>query len=160
VRTIQRIEEFLKLWRVILPHLPEPSLRDAGRWAIYTDDAVEGAILRAGQRYSPERVGPAFDPTQAHRYVSIVSKALQLSPQATGATRPAPGTTERKDSHNMTNTTTTNHPTTDAEALAQREEAEIENIEAGKKLLARLPPNPTFGDMARLADAEQPQVAQ
>jgi hypothetical protein len=150
MRAVQRIEEFLKLWRVILPHLPEPSLRDAGRWAIYTDDAVEGAILRAGQRYSPERVGPAFDPTQAYKYVTTVAKALQLSAvsQATGATRPQPGTTDRKENDMTTNNTNPIEQNIDEDAIAN-----------GMAIMVQLGPDATHGDMRRLVEAEQTRIA-
>jgi hypothetical protein len=71
-----QIEEYRKLWRVVLPHLAEPSQQDAARWCIYPTPAVEGAILRAGQRFAPPRVGSDFDPTQVYRYVTAVSKQI------------------------------------------------------------------------------------
>ena len=74
-----QIEEYLKLWRVVLPHLAEPSQHDAARWCIYPTPAVEGAILRAGQRFTPIRIGSDyFDPTQAYRYVTAVAKQMTV----------------------------------------------------------------------------------
>jgi hypothetical protein len=76
--TFERISEYQRLWCIVLPHLTAPSQQDAARWCIYPTAAVEGAILRAGQRFAPGRIGSGFDPTQAYRYVTAVAKQMTV----------------------------------------------------------------------------------
>lgn len=73
-----QIEHYQKVWRLALPHVAEPSSADAVRWCGYPLEFVEQAILRAGQRFSPDRIGSEFDARQAYRYVTAVAKTMNM----------------------------------------------------------------------------------
>lgn len=71
---LERIETYRKVWRIVLPHLAEPSPEDVARWAVYPIDAVEAAILRTGRRFARSKISIQFDPQQAYRYVTATAR--------------------------------------------------------------------------------------
>ena len=80
----ERIDHYQQIWALVLPHLAQPQPQDAVRWCAHPLDAVEAAIIRAGQRFAPARVGDptAFDVTQAYRYVSGTARAIARSAES------------------------------------------------------------------------------
>jgi len=80
---LEKYETFVRLWRVALPHVPEPSIQDAARWSEYRPNIVERAILRTGRRFAPHRITPEFSPEESYKYTSAVARALTEHPQRT-----------------------------------------------------------------------------
>ena len=72
---IEKIESYTRLWRVVLPHITEPSAQDAAHWCDYEPSLVERSILRVGRRFAPEKLPPGFNPQVAYRYTSGVLKS-------------------------------------------------------------------------------------
>ena len=64
---LDKISHFQQVWRVVLPHIAEPSPEDAARWVCYPLEAVENAILRTGKRFNSSRLSPGFNPHDAYR---------------------------------------------------------------------------------------------
>ena len=81
----EKIQQYQKVWRLVLPHLSEPQPEDAVRWCAYPTEIVETAILRAGQRFAPPKVGPSFQPLQAFKFVTATSRSLTMKQQHTEA---------------------------------------------------------------------------
>ena len=74
---LQRVDTITKVWRILVPHLPEPSAETIGRWLNYPDSAVEAAIVRTARKFSPAKVNLAtFDPVQAYRYTTGTAKLI------------------------------------------------------------------------------------
>ena len=73
---IERTELYRRMWRLTLPHVPEPSPQDAARWGLYPAHAVEAAILRTAMRFAPIKVTTGFDPQQAYRYVTGTARSI------------------------------------------------------------------------------------
>jgi hypothetical protein len=71
-----RIENFLALWRLAVPHLPEPTPAAVIHWCRYPDSAVEQAILRTGQKFAQPRIEPDFAPDKAYRYVTGTARVM------------------------------------------------------------------------------------
>jgi hypothetical protein len=71
---LEKYDRYVKLWRVVLPHVVDPSIQDAARWSDYSPEIVERAILRTGRRFAPDKITPTFRPDEAYRYVSAVAK--------------------------------------------------------------------------------------
>ena len=89
---LQRIENYRAVWAIALPHLAPPSPQDAARWGAYPVSVVETAILRAGRRFSKERVSGSFDPVSAYRYVTATARSMEQNnkavPESTTVTAP------------------------------------------------------------------------
>jgi hypothetical protein len=77
---LEKIAHLQHVWRVVLPHITEPSPEDAAHWCSYPLEAVESAILRTGKRFSKSRLTPGFDPHDAHRYATAVARSMAASP--------------------------------------------------------------------------------
>jgi len=73
---LERIAHFQKVWRVLLPHLPEPTTADVALWLNYGDKVVEQAIFRTGKKFAPTKVDASFDPRQAYRYATGTAKIM------------------------------------------------------------------------------------
>lgn len=71
---LEKYDRFVTLWRVVLPHIAEPSIQDTARWSDYPPEIVEKAILRTARRFAPNRLATTFEPVEAHKYVSAVAK--------------------------------------------------------------------------------------
>jgi hypothetical protein len=70
---LQRIEGIATLWKMMLPHIEQPSPVWICRWAASSSDAaIERGILRASQVFSLERHSSAVTPETVHKYCSGV----------------------------------------------------------------------------------------
>lgn len=73
---IQRIDLYGQMWRLVMPHIPEPTPEDAARWGLYPTTAVEAAILRTSKRFARTKLAPEFVPQQAYRYVTATARSI------------------------------------------------------------------------------------
>lgn len=73
---IERVELYLKMWRLTLPHISEPPSEDAARWGLYPMHVVEAAILRTGKRFARTKITPDFVPEQAYRYATATARSI------------------------------------------------------------------------------------
>ncbi|HKV92334.1 MAG TPA: hypothetical protein VJW20_07280 [Candidatus Angelobacter sp.] len=73
---LQRIDDLLATWRIVLPHLPPPAPEDAVRWLHYSDTAVEQAILRTGKKFAAHKIDAQFDPSRAHQYATATARIM------------------------------------------------------------------------------------
>jgi hypothetical protein len=74
---LQRVDTITKVWKIMLPHLPEPSAETIGRWLFYPDSAIEAAIVRTASKFKRNRIDLAtFDPVQAYRYTTGTAKLI------------------------------------------------------------------------------------
>lgn len=72
---LKRIESFLAVWRVMLPHIPAPTPKDTTHWLNYSDEIVEAAIFRTG-KFSAPKLSAGFDPSQAYRYATATARIM------------------------------------------------------------------------------------
>jgi hypothetical protein len=80
---LEKISHLKTVWRLTLPHIPEPSHEDVARWCIYPMEHVEAAILRTVRRFAKDKLGPSFVPTEAYRYTSAVARSMTEKAQPT-----------------------------------------------------------------------------
>lgn len=92
---LELITRFQELWRMVLPHIAEPSPQDAARWCDYDPSIVERAILRTGRRFASDKVPSGFKPEEAYRYVTGVARSATAQ-QQTAPPRAARITPENK----------------------------------------------------------------
>jgi hypothetical protein len=81
---LEKYDRYVKLWRVALPHVAEPSIQDAARWSDYPPEIVEKAILRTARRFAPGKLPPTFQSLEAHKYVSAVAKGESTNDTRSG----------------------------------------------------------------------------
>lgn len=75
---IERLNNAARLWRITMPHIPNPDDRQFIRWLDRFDDAlVERAILRASRRFSPERMTSRITSDSVHKFVTGLMLNLQ-----------------------------------------------------------------------------------
>jgi hypothetical protein len=86
----EKIDYFKQLWRVVLPHVAEPSPQDVARWCDYEPAIVERAMLRTGRRFAKDKIRPGFNPEEAYRYVTGVSRSMTAELAARGVNQHAP----------------------------------------------------------------------
>jgi hypothetical protein len=72
---LEKHQRFAALWRVVMPHIEEPTVQDSAQWSRYSPEEVERAICRTGRRFAPSKLLPTFAATEAYRYVSAVARA-------------------------------------------------------------------------------------
>lgn len=88
---LDRIENYRRIWSIILSHLPQPSEQDAARWGAYPVEAVESALLRAARRFAIDRIPTDFDVSSAYRFVTTISRAKSpklVAPETAPAVTP------------------------------------------------------------------------
>ncbi|HZQ90373.1 MAG TPA: hypothetical protein VFA60_01115 [Terriglobales bacterium] len=72
---IQRIENIIRLWQLILPDIPKPQAVWVSRWCSYPDSAIEKGIVRASKKFAPNRTGSVIpDPELVYQYVCGVAR--------------------------------------------------------------------------------------
>jgi hypothetical protein len=95
----EKIEYFTELWSLILPHVAEPSPQDAARWCDYEPAIVERAMLRTGRRFAKDKIPPGFNPEEAYRYVTGVSRSMTAELAISGVNQYAPSSTTIGEMH-------------------------------------------------------------
>jgi hypothetical protein len=81
----EKIDYFTRLWRIILPHVADPSPQDAARWCDYEPAIVERAMLRTGRRFAKDKLAPGFTPEQSFRYTTGVARSMTAELAINGA---------------------------------------------------------------------------
>ncbi len=69
---LARIENVMKLWVIMLPHVQKPSDRHFGLWSQFPDDIIERAVVRTSRKFAPEKIDATFNPEIAWRYCAGV----------------------------------------------------------------------------------------
>lgn len=72
----EKLDYFIRLWRVVVPHIAEPSPQDVARWCEYDTAVAEGAILRTARRFAEGKVRHGFSPEEAYRYTTGVARSM------------------------------------------------------------------------------------
>jgi hypothetical protein len=76
MKLLNRIEEITRLWEMIVPNFSVPPAAWLARLCAYPDSAIEGGIIRASKRFSPDRVDESVQDENVWKYVSATARAI------------------------------------------------------------------------------------
>ena len=78
---IQRSKDAEQLWLAMLPHVPQPELRQFVLWANrFSDAQIERAIMRTHRKFAA--ASQAVDPVVIHKYVTGILLNLEREQHA------------------------------------------------------------------------------
>jgi len=70
---LERIEQAIRLWEILMPHISRPAESQFGVWIRFPDAAIERGFVRGSKKFAANKVLPgSIDKEQVYRYVAGV----------------------------------------------------------------------------------------
>jgi hypothetical protein len=69
---LNRIDNTIRLWEIMLPHVTKPQQHQCGLWCQFPDEIIERGIVRAARKFAADKREGTLNPEIVWRYAAGV----------------------------------------------------------------------------------------